>query len=169
MAVADGLNSLSPDTLILPDLRNTRLGDECIVRSFSVIYSGVQAGNRFDVGHQVVVREDARFGDDCYLKPGADVRRSVRAGDRVTISDLVGDRSVLGDDVTCLGKLVHKSSGAHRGDVEPAPVLLAGVFVGRNAVLVGEITIGEGAFIAAGSIVTADVPPNTRVIGYWGQ
>ena len=39
------------------------------------------------------------------------------------------------------------------------------VFIGANSVVIGEIIIGDGAIIGAGSVVTKDVPPNAIVIG----
>jgi acetyltransferase-like isoleucine patch superfamily enzyme len=163
------LLELAPGHLMGLSTAPTIIGARTIIRSFSVIYEGVESGDDLDVAHHVVVREGTRLGSNCYLKPGADIRRSVIVGDCVTIADLVGDRAYLGNNVTCLGKLVHKSLRAHRGAVEAAPVIERESFIGRNAVVVGGVTVGAGSYVAAGAVVTADVPPDTRITGRWGR
>ncbi|MGB7352479.1 MAG: hypothetical protein WBD06_02180 [Acidobacteriaceae bacterium] len=45
------------------------------------------------------------------------------------------------------------------------PTLLAGVFVGSNAQILGNICIGENSRVGAGSVVLRDVPPNSTVVG----
>lgn len=142
----------------------TILGPGATVRAGAVLYEGTEAGDRLDVAHCVVVREGTRLGSDCYLKCQTDIRRDVTVGSRCTIAGLVGDRAWISDDVTMLGSLVHTSAGAHRGAIEPAPRLEQGVFVGRGAVVVGNVTLGASAYIGAGAIVRRDVRPGERVL-----
>jgi serine O-acetyltransferase len=54
---------------------------------------------------------------------------------------------------------------ANRGKFEGAPTLGNRVWVGTNAIVVGKITIGDGALIAPGAYVNFDVPPNAVVMG----
>jgi len=58
--------------------------------------------------------------------------------------------------------LNHCLDPAHRKDVIPAPVHIGrDVWIGANAVILPGVTIGDGAVIAAGAVVTKDVPENT--------
>jgi len=148
---------------VLAAMAITRLGPNATIRAASIIYEGVSAGANLDVAHHVVVRENTTLGDDCYLKCFADLRSSVVVGDRCVIAGLVGDRSVLGDDVTMLGALVHISPGPHRGMIEEGPRLGARVFVGRGAVIVGPVSIGDDAYIGAGAIVRRDIRAGEHV------
>lgn len=164
----DALIELTPSIVeTLPRLRGemsvTRIGRNATIRASSVIYEGVTAGANLDVAHHCVVREDSRLGDDCYLKCLADLRTGVVMGDRCVIAGLVGDRSVLGDDVTMLGALVHTSRGPHRGVVEEGPRLGARVFIGRGAVVIGPVSIDDDAYIAAGAIVRRDISAGEQV------
>ncbi len=143
--------------------RPTRIGANSRVRRNAVIYQGVVLGDNASVGHNVVVRERSRFGRDAYIKAQTYVGVDVSAGDRVTVAHLVGDRARLDDDATSLGALVHAMLGRPRGDVEPAPRIGRGAFVGRLAVVAGDVSVGTGAFVKAGAIVNSDVPDGARV------
>ena len=55
---------------------------------------------------------------------------------------------------------------AKRADIVPAPVVIgAGAWIGSNATILPGVTIGDGAVVAAASVVTKDVPPRTVVVG----
>ena len=55
---------------------------------------------------------------------------------------------------------------ARRGDLEPAPIRVGNdVWIGANATVLPGVTVGDGAVIAAGAVVTRDVPPMTVVGG----
>lgn len=135
----------------------TAIGKCSEVRSFCVIYEDVCIGERLDMAHFVTIREGSRIGSDVYLKVGADIRRNVRVGDGTTIAGLIGDRAVVGNGATILGDLVHRSTGPHRGEIEPAPKVEDDVFVGRNTTVVGDVRIGKGAYLATGITVRRDV------------
>ncbi|KRM55295.1 2,3,4,5-tetrahydropyridine-2,6-dicarboxylate N-acetyltransferase [Lacticaseibacillus sharpeae] len=117
------------------------------------------------------------------IEPGAIIREHVAIGDNavimmgavINIGSFIGDASmidmgaVLGGRAT-VGKHCHIGAGAVlAGVVEPAsatPVIVEdNVLVGANAVVLEGVRIGEGAVVAAGAIVTKDVPAHTVVAG----
>jgi serine O-acetyltransferase len=55
--------------------------------------------------------------------------------------------------------------GTGKGHGKRHPTLCDGVFVGNNANLLGNITVGENSRVGAGSVVLSDVPPNSTVVG----
>ena len=68
----------------------------------------------------------------------------------------IGDRANLGaGTITCNydGKAKHRT------------VIGAGAFIGSNAILVAPVTVGEGAYVAAGSVITMDVPAGDLGVG----
>jgi serine acetyltransferase len=67
----------------------------------------------------------------------------------------------LGEDVT----LYHRVTLGNSGRRERAPVLGDRVYVGTGATIIGEVTVGEGAAVGAGAVVTHDVDPETTVTG----
>ena len=73
----------------------------------------------------------------------------------------IEDGTQIGHNVV-LATLNHSLDPAHRKDVIPAPIHIGrDVWIGANAVILPGVTIGDGAVIAAGAVVTKDVPENT--------
>jgi maltose O-acetyltransferase len=86
-----------------------------------------------------------------------DMAGSIRIGDRVTFGPQV--MFITGS---------HKILGASKraGPMVPRPICIEnGVWVGARALILPGVTIGEGAVVGAGALVTKDVPPNTLVAG----
>lgn len=99
------------------------------------------------------------MGNDVYLAPGC----WVQGIGGVTF----GDEVMLGP-YTVLASTNHlKKDGSYRfGGGEPAPIALGrGAWTGAHVVITAGVTIGEGAAVAAGAVVTSDVPDHTIVGG----
>ncbi len=143
------------------------------------VSSDAQVGEGTKVWHEAQVREGARIGRDCVLGKGVYIDKGVVIGDRckvqnrasifhgVTLEDgvFVGPHAVFANDrfpraVTPEGVL--KSDD----DWEEGPVLVAhGASVGAGAVVLPGVTIGAWALVAAGAVVTSDVPAHAIVKG----
>lgn len=77
----------------------------------------------------------------------------------------IGDGSLIGHNVV-LATINHDFDPAHRGDNHPAPIVIGkNVWIGANATVLPSMTIGDGAIVAAGAVVTKNVPPNVVVGG----
>ncbi|KAJ7517328.1 hypothetical protein O6H91_21G019000 [Diphasiastrum complanatum] len=76
---------------------------------------------------------------------------------------VVGETAVIGNNVSILHNVTLGGTGALGGDRHPK--LRDGVLVGAGSILLGPITVGEGAKIGAGSLVLSDVPPHTTAVG----
>lgn len=76
---------------------------------------------------------------------------------------VVGETSVIEDDVSILHDVTLGGSGSSRGDRHPK--VRRGVLISAGAKLLGNIDIGEGAKIGAGSVVLSDVASHTTVAG----
>jgi acetyltransferase-like isoleucine patch superfamily enzyme len=96
------------------------------------------------------------LGEQIFMNTGA----TVVATHRIE----VGDNCLIGDLVAIFDSNHHALEPS--GPTRVAPVRLgANVWVGRSATILPGVTVGEHAVIAAGSIVTEDVPPKTLVAG----
>ena len=88
------------------------------------------------------------------------------AADRITIGDRVqvgGNASIVDFD---FHPLVPEERREHFNDGAAAPIVIEDdVFVGMEALILKGVTIGEGAVVGAGAVVTQDVPPRTVVAG----
>lgn len=77
----------------------------------------------------------------------------------------IGDGCLIGHNVV-IATLNHELAPARRANLVPAPVRLGdNVWVGSNATILPGVTIGDGSVVAAGAVVTKDVPPMTVVGG----
>lgn len=125
------------------------------------------------------VREGAVLGEQCVIGRGAYVGAGVRIGDRVKIQNLalVYEPAVL-DDGVFIGPAVVLTNDRRPRAINPDGTLklpedwhavgvhvLTGASVGARAVCVAPVTIGRWAMVAAGSVVTADVPDYALVAG----
>ena len=77
----------------------------------------------------------------------------------------IEDGALIGHNVV-LTTLNHAMRPERRGDMLPAPIHIGKqVWIGSNATVLPGVTIGDGAIVAAGAVVTRDVPENTIVGG----
>jgi serine O-acetyltransferase len=76
---------------------------------------------------------------------------------------VIGETAVVGDDVSMLHDVTLGGNGRERGDRHPK--IGRGVLIGVGAKILGNIVVGEGAKVGAGSIVLQDVEPYTTVVG----
>jgi serine O-acetyltransferase len=98
---------------------------------------------------------------------GVDIHPAARLGRRILIDHgtgiVVGETAVIDDDVSLLQGVTLGGTGKDCGDRHPK--IRRGVLIGAGAKILGNIEIGEGAKIGAGSIVLEAVHPYTTVIG----
>ena len=77
----------------------------------------------------------------------------------------IGDDCLIGHQVV-IATLNHDLDPAHRKDLLPKPVKLGNnVWVGAHATILAGVTVGDNAVIAAGAVVTKDIPANTVAAG----
>ncbi|MDZ4721634.1 MAG: acyltransferase [Roseiflexaceae bacterium] len=105
------------------------------------------------------IYQNLSIGVDCLIDPGCtfDLMDRITIGDRVTI----GHQTMI---LTSSHEIGTKEQRA--GAVMQAPVIINnGVWIGPRSIILPGITIGEGAVIAAGTLVNKDVAAHTRVAG----
>lgn len=111
------------------------------------------------------IRDQVDIGNNCIIMMGAVINIGAVIGD----GSMIDMGAILGGRAT-VGKNCHIGAGAVlAGVIEPPsamPVIVEDdVLVGANAVVLEGVKIGKGAVVAAGAIVTKDVPPYTVVAG----
>ncbi len=158
----------SDPTTVTPD---TTIGSNAIIRSHTVIYAGVVAGQRFQTGHGALVRAFTIIGDDVSIGSHSIVEHHVQIGHRVRIHSgaFIPEFCVLEDDCW-IGPRVVLTNAPHPRCAN-LPNCLAGVTIrkgakiGANATLLPGVVIGENALVGAGAVVTRDVEPGAVVAG----
>ena len=98
---------------------------------------------------------------------GVDIHPGALLGRRLFIDHatgvVIGETAIVGSDVTLYQGVTLGGTGKVHG--KRHPTVCDGVFVGNNANILGNITIGQNSRVGAGSVVLTDVPPNSTVVG----
>jgi serine O-acetyltransferase len=102
-----------------------------------------------------------RFWTGIEIHPGARIGRRLFIDHGMGV--VIGETAIVGDDVTLYQGVTLGGTGKEEG--KRHPTLRNCVFVGNNANILGNITIGENSRVGAGSVVVRDVPPDSTVVG----
>jgi bifunctional UDP-N-acetylglucosamine pyrophosphorylase/glucosamine-1-phosphate N-acetyltransferase len=159
----DPESTIGPGTTVMPFVvirGKTAIGKHCVIES-----------------HTVVV--DSVVGDDCSIGPFSHVRPGCVIGNKVKIGSFVEVKAAaIGNDTKIphlsyigdaeIGERVNIGCGVitanHDGQKKHTTVIGGGAYIGCNATLVAPVTVGDRAFVAAGSTATHDVPPDAMAI-----
>jgi UDP-2-acetamido-3-amino-2,3-dideoxy-glucuronate N-acetyltransferase len=147
------------------------LGDRVAIGAGAVVLAGATIGAGTVVADQAHVRERTTIGEDCVVGRGASVENDVRMGARVRMqtNSYITAWSVVEDDVFVAPGVIttnDPTAGRRTGGEElRGPTLRRGCRIGAGAVLLPGVEVGEDAFVAAGAVVTTDVPARTLVMG----
>ena len=129
-----------------------------------------QIGTDTRIWQYVVILPGARIGADCNICSHCFIENDVVIGDRVTIKCgvQIWDGITLKDDVFIGPNVTFTNDRFPRSKQHKQPerrCVEKGASIGANATILCGITIGENAMVAAGAVVTGNVPPNTVVAG----
>jgi bifunctional UDP-N-acetylglucosamine pyrophosphorylase/glucosamine-1-phosphate N-acetyltransferase len=179
--VIDSDVEVGADTVIEPFVQllgKTKIGADCRIRSYSVIGNSV-IGDRVTVKHGTII-EDSRVGTGAvlgpysHLRPGSDVGEGAHVGNFVETKKIklgkgskANHLSYLGDAE--IGEGVNIGAGTitcnYDGVNKHKTVIEDGVFIGSDSTLVAPVKIGRGAYVAAASCITEDVPADALALG----
>jgi acetyltransferase-like isoleucine patch superfamily enzyme len=155
----------------LPSGPPLRIEERAVVCAQAVVFAGARIGAGSIVGDQSYVRERTTVGEETVIGRGAAIDNDITIGDRCRVQTLayVTAFSILEDDVFVgPGAMTTNDDTMNRHDDEyvlRGATLRRACRVGGAAVLLPGVEVGEEAFVAAGSVVTRDVPPRGVVIG----
>jgi len=134
-------------------------------------YKGFHALQSYRVAHWLWSHE--RYALAAHLQNrisevfGVDVHPAARIGSGIIIdhgtSVVIGETALIEDNVSLLHEVTLGGTGKEMGDRHPK--VRSGVLIGAGAKVLGNIEVGRGAKVAAGSVVLRDVPAHTTVAG----
>jgi bifunctional UDP-N-acetylglucosamine pyrophosphorylase/glucosamine-1-phosphate N-acetyltransferase len=168
------------DTVILPGtfLRgNTKIGSDCVIGpSADLLDTVVADGARVEhsVGRGAQVGEGASVGPYAFLRPGTVLGPEVKVGaycevkntrvgrgSKVPHLSYVGDAEIGEDANLGAGTITANYDGVKKNRTKIGD----GAFTGVNTNLIAPVTIGDGAYLGAGSVVNKDIPPGKLAVG----
>jgi UDP-2-acetamido-3-amino-2,3-dideoxy-glucuronate N-acetyltransferase len=138
----------------------------------AIVDDGAQIGEGTRIWHWVHISAKAVIGGGCSFGQNVFVGNSVNIGNRVKIQNNVSvyDNVTLEDDVFCGPSMVFTNVYNPRSAVERKSeyrdtLVKKGATLGANCTIVCGVTIGEYAFIGAGTVVNKDVPAFALMVG----
>ncbi|WP_289033775.1 bifunctional UDP-N-acetylglucosamine diphosphorylase/glucosamine-1-phosphate N-acetyltransferase GlmU [uncultured Roseibium sp.] len=177
MALEDGVSLQAPDTVyfshdteIEPDVTvepnvvfgpGVSIESGVTIRAFSHL-EGASVGRGSTVGPYARLRPGANLAEGSHIGNFVEIKNaSVGAGAKVNHLSYIGDATVGEKSNIGAGTITcnYDGFGKHKTEIG------AGSFVGSNSTLVAPLTLGEGVYVAAGSVVTEGVSDNSLVIG----
>ncbi|MEC0351633.1 bifunctional UDP-N-acetylglucosamine diphosphorylase/glucosamine-1-phosphate N-acetyltransferase GlmU [Bacillus subtilis] len=159
--VIKGEVQIGEDTIIGPhtEIMNSAIGSRTVIKQSVVNHSKV--GNDVNIGPFAHIRPDSVIGNEVKIGNFVEIKKT-QFGDRSKASHLsyVGDAEVGTDVNLGCGSITVNYDGKNKYLTK----IEDGVFIGCNSNLVAPVTVGEGAYVAAGSTVTEDVPGKALAI-----
>jgi len=172
---------VAADTVIEPFVQlrgQTRIGGDCLIRSYSVI-------ENCTLGRDVLIRQScvltdstvadgARIGPFSHLRPGSEIGEDAHVGNFVETKKTKLGKGAKASHLTYLGDAeVGEKTNIGAGTItcnydgvsKFATHIGKNSFVGSDTTLVAPVTVGDGAYIGAGSCITKDVPANALAVG----
>ena len=175
-AMEAGVTLVAPETVFLA--ADTKFGSDVVVEPYVVFGPGVtvednaviRSFSHLDRAH---VGKGALVGPYARLRPGAKLGADVHIGNFVEIKEAVIEDGAKANHLAYIGDarlgaganfgagaIVCNYDGAekHRTDIGK------GAFIGSNSALVAPVTVGDGAYVATGSVITSNVPADGLAI-----
>jgi bifunctional UDP-N-acetylglucosamine pyrophosphorylase/glucosamine-1-phosphate N-acetyltransferase len=168
------------DTIIEPFVQllgNTRIGSDSRIRSYSVIQNSqindevlIKPGCVLD---QAIVAKGAILGPYSHLRPGSEIGEGAHVGNFVETKKIRLGKKSKANHLTYLGDAeigegVNIGAGTitcnYDGTNKFKTIIEDGAFIGSDATLVAPVKVGKGAYVAAASCITHDVPPHSLAL-----
>ncbi|MDC3417935.1 bifunctional UDP-N-acetylglucosamine diphosphorylase/glucosamine-1-phosphate N-acetyltransferase GlmU [Aquibacillus salsiterrae] len=147
--------TIKADSIIGPhtEISNCNVGMETVIRQSVVKDSYI--GNRVQIGPFAHVRPDSNIGDEVKIGNFVEIKKaSLETNSKVSHLSYIGDAEV--------GKRVNVGCGTitvnYDGKNKHLTKIEDDAFIGCNSNLIAPVTIGKGAYVAAGSTINEDVP-----------
>ncbi|MHB8926754.1 MAG: bifunctional UDP-N-acetylglucosamine diphosphorylase/glucosamine-1-phosphate N-acetyltransferase GlmU [Bacillota bacterium] len=156
-----GESEVGPECRLGPaaDIRDSRLGRECVVQ-YSVVEKSAVA-DRVTIGPFAHLRADNEVASDVRVGNYAEIKNSrVGPGTKISHHSYIGDADIGGEVNIGAGVVVVNFDGLRKHRTE----IGEGAFIGCNNNLVAPMKVGPGAYTAAGSTLTKDVPADALAV-----
>ena len=156
----------------LKERKPLTIGAGSKIRFGTVVYEGSTIGRGLETGHGTVIREENQIGDKLNIWNNSTIDYGCWIGNNVKIHTncYIAQYTTLEDDVFLApGVTVANDPCPVCSLCMKGPTLRRGVRVGVNVTLLPHIEIGAESVIAAGAVVTKDIPPRSLVVGNPGR
>jgi bifunctional UDP-N-acetylglucosamine pyrophosphorylase/glucosamine-1-phosphate N-acetyltransferase len=176
-AMLDGVTLVAPESVFFS--HDTEIGPDTLIEPNVVFGPGVKIGSNVTVRafshfEQAEIADGCQIGPYARLRPGAKLQEDVHIGNFVEVKNATVERGAKANHLAYLGDgRVGAGSNIGAGTIfcnydgyaKFFTDIEANVFIGSNSSLVAPVTIGTGAYVATGSVITESVPPDALAFG----
>ena len=171
---------IGADTILEPFVQilgRTRIGSDCRIRSFSIISDSQISDNVLlrpgCIIDQSTIAAGAQLGPYAHVRPGSEIGEGAHVGNFVETKKTRMGRGAKANHLTYLGDSdigagVNVGAGTitcnYDGAHKHMTIIEEGAFIGSDSTLVAPVRIGKGAYVAAGSTITEDVPADALAL-----
>lgn len=148
------------------------IGEKCVIGANVVLYSGTKIGNNVLLGDSCSIREECEVGDFVLISRCTTINYNTKIGKRTKIMDnchITGNMIIEEDVFISVLVSTTNDNMIERKEYDDTrvigPTIKRGVLIGAGAILLPNIIIGENSVVAAGAVVTKDVPAKKIVMG----
>jgi acetyltransferase-like isoleucine patch superfamily enzyme len=148
------------------------VGDGSTIGAGAIVYAGTTVGSRTMIADQAFVRERCAIGDNVIVGHGVTVENETTIGDYTKIqTGAYITAYMIVEDHVFIAPGVYTTNDNFMGRTperfkfRKGATIRSGARVGANTTLLPGVEVGREAFVAAGAVVTRDVPPATLVMG----
>ena len=169
--------TVGEDTVIEPFVQllgETTIGRDCLIRSYSVI-SNTRVGDQVRINHgtlteEAIVGQAAVLGPYSRIRPGSEIGPEAHVGNFVETKKIKLGRGAKANHLTYLGDAeIGERTNIGAGTItcnydgvnKNRTIIGADAFIGSDSILVAPVRIGNGAYVAAASCITKDIPDDS--------
>lgn len=154
-SVIGGSTHIESDTVIGPhtEIQDCTVGEGSVIRQSTAFNSAI--GARVNIGPYAHIRPDSSLSDDVKIGNFVEVKKAkIEAKSKVSHLSYIGDAELgAGVNIGC-GTITVNYDGENKHQTK----IEDGAFIGCNSNLIAPVTVGKGAYVAAGSTINRDVP-----------
>jgi acetyltransferase-like isoleucine patch superfamily enzyme len=129
--------------------KTVQFGKDVVIWNYVVIGEGTKIGDKTRIGSFCDIGKNVTIGKNCNIQTHVTISNGCKIGNNVFIGP---NSTILNDKFPC-------------SDCITPPIICDNAVIGGGVVILPKITIGKNSIIAAGSVVTKDVPSGTVVMG----
>lgn len=150
-------------------LEGATIGENCVIRDFTIIYNKAMFGSNSQTGHYALVRENTTIGEGTLIGTHTVVENLVKIGNRCSIQTAVyiPTNMTIEDDVF-VGPRVCFTNDKYMGRTKDPMIgayVSKGCRIGANSTILPGVKLGKECVVGSGSIVTKDVEEYAIVVG----
>lgn len=148
----------------------TVIGQGSVIKPFSIIFRGAKIGKKVNIEEYSLIGHKTKIGNYTIIVYGAKVYHEVEIGRECIISGFCCNGSKIGDKTTMMGRLIHRYTEhaieSWYDETKPhlaSPNIGKNVIIGFDSIIIGDVTIGNNSRIGAKTIISSNIPSNTRI------